>query len=91
MEETERDDFWDACDLVHRDPQIVHGEPVLKGTRLPADTLTGNVEAFMELSGMTEDQAIQATLECFPSTPGGVQTIRTLLAYHEAHIHQLQP
>lgn len=91
MEAPEVDTFWDDCDLVHRDSEIVHGAPVLKGTRLPADTLTGNVESFMELAGMTEDQAIDATLECFPGTPGGKETLRALLDYQEAHLHQLQP
>jgi uncharacterized protein (DUF433 family) len=89
MEASENDTFWNDCDLVHSDPEIVHGEPVLKGTRLTPDTLTGNVEAFMELRGMTEDQAIDATLECFPGTPGGAATIRQLLAYQEARLHQL--
>ena len=89
MTDEQMDQFWDDCDLTHRDPEIVHGTPVLKGTRLPADTLVGNVEAFMELSGMTEKQAIEETLEQFPHTPGGAETIRQLLAYQEAHL--LQP
>ena len=67
------------------------GAPVLKGTRLPVDALVENVEAFEELEGMSEDQAIEATLEAFPSTPGGKETIRTLLAYQAGHIPQLQP
>lgn len=37
---------------------------------------------------MNKEEAIQATLECFPSTPGGAETIRTLLADHEAHLQQ---
>jgi uncharacterized protein (DUF433 family) len=77
----EIDTFWDDCDLVHRDPEIVHGTPVLKGTRLPADTLVENVEAYIELRGMTEDQAIDATLKSFPDTPGG----------KDAHLHQPVP
>jgi hypothetical protein len=96
MEDIERDEFWDGCSLVGRDPEMVHGAPVIKDekgelTRLPADTLVENVEAFMELSGMSEDQAIAATLDSFPSTPGGAETIRQLLAYQEAHLRQLQP
>lgn len=86
----EAKDFWKDCELVHSDPEIVSGAPVLKGTRLPADTLTDNVEAYVELQGLTEDQAIAETLASFPSTPGGADTIRKLLAYQEAHL-QLQP
>ncbi len=96
METPEVDRFWDDCPIVGRDPQMVHGAPVVKNergelTRLPADTLTGNVESFMEIDGMTEDQAIDATLECFPATPGGKDTLRKLLAYQESHLNQMQP
>jgi uncharacterized protein (DUF433 family) len=91
MDAAEADTFWDDCDLVSRDPEIVHGAPVLKGTRLPADTLVENVEAFMELDRMTKEEAIEETLECFPSAPGGKDTLRKLLAYHEAHLNQAQP
>jgi uncharacterized protein (DUF433 family) len=87
----QEDTFWDDCPLVERVPGKVSGAPVLKDTRLPADTLVGNVESFMELEGMTEEQAIDATLECFPDMPGGKDTLRTLLAYQESHLHQLQP
>ena len=40
---------------------------------------------------MTEAEAIKATLECFPSTPGGAEAIRQLLAYQESHLSQLLP
>jgi uncharacterized protein (DUF433 family) len=91
MEATEVDTFWDDCPLIERVPGKVSGAPVLKGTRLPADALVGNVESFIELEGMTEDQAIEATLECFPGTPGGAETIRALLTYQHDHLPQLQP
>jgi uncharacterized protein (DUF433 family) len=83
--------FWDDFPLVSRDPEMVHGTPVLKGTRLPADTLVGSVESYEELSGMTGDQAIDATLEDFPSTPGGKDALRELLAYQGSRLHQPQP
>ncbi len=73
--EQEIDTFWDDLpSLVGRHPEVVHGAPFVKGengglTRLPADTLTGNVEAYIELQGMTKDQAIAATLENFPVRP----------------------
>jgi uncharacterized protein (DUF433 family) len=91
MQAPEIDTFWDECPLIERVPGKVSGAPVLKDTRLTADTLVGNVEAFMELDGMNEEQAIDATLDCLPSTPGGKETIRKLLRYQEAHLHHLQP
>jgi len=93
----EDDSFWDGLpSLVGRDPEMVHGTPVVRDecgrlTRLPANTLVENVEAFMELEGLSEDAAIKATLEQFPSTPGGAPTIRALLAYQAAYLPQLQP
>lgn len=90
MEAAQIDTFWDDCPLIERVPGKVSGAPVLKGTRLPADTLVGNYESFIELKGMTEEQAIDATLESFLDTPGGKDTLRTLLAYQEAHLPQLQ-
>ena len=86
--EIKKNRLWDDCPLVHRDPEIVHGAPVLKGTRLPADTLVENVEAFIEIDGMTEERAIEETLECFHDTPGGKDMLRKLLAYQEAHLYQ---
>jgi hypothetical protein len=73
-----------------RDSETLHGAPVLKGTRLPADTLVENVETFQGLDGMTMDQPVDATLNCFPNTPGGKDTLRKLLAYNESHLHEAQ-
>jgi uncharacterized protein (DUF433 family) len=87
----EVDTFWDSCPLVQRNADTVSGAPVLVGTRIPADTLTENVEAHMELRHLSEDEAIAATLRSFPETPGGAATIRKLLAYQEMHLRQLQP
>jgi uncharacterized protein (DUF433 family) len=89
MEKLDDDKFREQCNLVHSDPEIVHGTPVLKGTRLPADALVENVEAFMEMDGLTVEEAIAETLNCFPGTPGGADTVRALLTYQEAHSHQL--
>jgi len=96
MESPEIDAFWDDCPLTGRDPEMVHGAPVLKNERgelprLPADTLVENVEAFMELQGVTEDQAIEATLDCFPGVHDGKDTLRKLLAYQETHVNHMQP
>ena len=92
----ENDDFWDDLQsLVGRDPEMRHGTPVLKDergelTRLSVDDVVGNVDAYMELEGMTEEQAIAATMEVFPHTPGGADTLRKLLAYQDAHLN-VQP
>ncbi len=90
MEVNEIDNFWEGFPLVHSDPETRGGEPVLKGTRLTPDSLVENVEAFMELRGMSEPDAVQATLKQFPGVPGGAETIRQLLAYQETHTHELQ-
>jgi hypothetical protein len=45
----------------------------------------------MEVDGLSEDGAVAATLECFPSVPGGARGIRSVLAYRQAHERQLQP
>jgi len=90
MDAVEVDTFWDSCRLVERKADTVSGAPVLVGTRIPADTLVGSVEAHMELRHLAEDEAIAATLKSFPQTPGGAATIHKLLAYQEAHLRQLQ-
>jgi uncharacterized protein (DUF433 family) len=81
---------WLGCPLVSSDPDIVHGEPVFTGTRLPAETVTDNVDAYMELHGQSLDQAIASTLESFPDTPGGADAIRAVLAYRDIHERQLR-
>jgi len=81
---------WLGCDLLESVPGKVSGAVVFKGTRLPVETIVENVDAFMEFEGLSEPAAIEATLECFPSVPGGADGIRTVLAYREAHEHQLQ-
>ena len=75
---------WSSCPLIVSDPEIVHGQPVLIGTRVPAETVVENVEAYLE-EGLSLDQAIDATLECFPSVPEGAEGIRAILAYRGSH------
>lgn len=82
---------WVGCALIAADPEVMHGEPVFKGTRLPAETITDNVDAYIELQGQSLEQAIASTLESFPDIPGGAEAIRMVLAYREQHEHQLQP
>ena len=82
---------WLGCDLLESVPGKVSGAVVFKGTRLPVQTIVENVDAFIEIDGLSEPAAIEATLESFPSVPGGAESIRKVLAYREAHEHQLQP
>ena len=82
---------WLGCDLLEAVEGKVSGAVVFKDTRLPVDTVVENVDAFMEIDGLSEDDAVAATLECFPSVPGGADGIRAVLAYREAHERQLQP
>lgn len=80
---------WLDCPLISSDPEIVHGAPVFKGTRMPVQTAVENYHAFRELEGMSDEQAVKETLECFPTIPG-VEGLRAVLAYEAAHEHQLK-
>jgi uncharacterized protein (DUF433 family) len=82
---------WLGCELLESVPGKVSGEVVFKNTRLPVETIVGNVDAFMEIDGLSEDGAIEATFDCFPSVPGGMNGIRAVLAYRAAHEPQFQP
>jgi uncharacterized protein (DUF433 family) len=81
---------WLGCDLIEMVPGKVSGAPVFKNTRLPVSAVVENVDAFMEIDGLSLDQAIAETMECFPSTPGGADGIRAVLEYRAAHNQQLQ-
>ena len=82
---------WLGCNLLEAIEGKVSGAVVFKGTRLPVEAIVENVDAFMEVDGLSEDGAVAATLESFPSVPGGAEGIRAVLAYRETHEHQLQP
>jgi uncharacterized protein (DUF433 family) len=81
---------WSRCPLVRIDPEIVHGEPVFKDTRMPVETAIESYYAFRELEGMSDAEAIKATLESFPTIPGA-EGLHAVLAYEAAHEKQLQP
>ncbi len=83
------DSIWNDCPWIHSDPEIVHGEPVFKGTRLPASTIVDNIDAYMD-EGLSLEEAIAETLESFPTVPNGADGIRAVLAHRDAHEHQLQ-
>jgi len=84
------DSIWNDCPLIHSDPEIVHGESVFKGTRLPAWTVVDNIDAYMD-AGRSFEEAIAETLENFPTVPHGADAIRVVRASLDAHEHQLQP
>jgi len=77
----EGDDMdWTGCDLVERVEGKVSGRPVVKGTRILADTI---VEDF-ELGSPVEEIA-----ENYPSLPA--DKIRELIAFANSHQPQHQP
>lgn len=47
-------------DLITVDPEVLSGEPVFKGTRVPIKTFFDYLE---------EDYSLEEFLECFPSVP----------------------
>jgi uncharacterized protein (DUF433 family) len=75
--------------LVELDPEKVNGEAVFKGTRLPAQTIADNIDAYLD-EGLSLDEAIAETLDSFPTVPNGSEGIRALLAYRAAQDHQFQ-
>ena len=78
---------WKDCDLVEVVLGKVSGAPVLVGTRIPVEAITGNYDSFLD-EGMSPDDAIAETVACYPSA--GVQRIRAILEYRVSHEHQLQ-
>jgi uncharacterized protein (DUF433 family) len=71
---------WSECELVESVAGKVGGKPVVKGTRIPADTILTDEEL-----GATVDE----TLESFPSLT--LDTIRSIRAYGHSHKPMLQP
>jgi uncharacterized protein (DUF433 family) len=70
---------WSDCDLVEIDPEKVAGEPVVRGTRVPAEVVLIDEEY-----GRTPEQ----THASFPTLD--LQTIRDLLAFAHSHEPQLR-
>lgn len=69
-------------------PGKVSGAPVIVGTRIPVEAITGNYDSFRE-EGLSPDEAIDETADCYPSA--GVQRIKGILDYRAAHELQPQP
>ena len=81
---------WLACNLLESVPGKVSGAVVFMHTRLQVETITGSVDSFVEVDGLSLDDAIAETLQCHPSVPGGADSIRKALAYREARNLLLQ-
>jgi uncharacterized protein (DUF433 family) len=71
---------WSECDLVESVAGKMGGRPVVKGTRIPADTILTDEEL-----GAT----VEETQESFPSL--SLDTIRSIRAYGRSHKPLLQP
>jgi uncharacterized protein (DUF433 family) len=71
---------WSECDLVESVAGKVGGTPVVKGTRIPADTIPTDEEL-----GAT----VEETHESFPSL--SIETIRSIRAYGHSHKPLFQP
>jgi uncharacterized protein (DUF433 family) len=65
---------WSGCELVESIAGKVGGRPVIKGTRIPADTILTDEEL-----GAT----VEETQESFPSI--SLETIRIIRAYGRSH------
>ena len=69
---------WRGCELVEQVPGKMSGRPVIKGTRILADTIVEDSEL---------GESIDAIHENYPSLPK--DKIRILLAFAKLHKPQL--
>ena len=65
---------WTDCNLVEVDPEKLGGTPVVRGTRVAADTIVQDYELGSPIDEIHEN---------FPSVP--VSTIRQLIAFVQVH------
>ncbi len=70
---------WSNCSLVESVPGKVSGAPVIKGTRIFADTIPEDYELGMSVEQIQDN---------YPSL--SVETIRELIEYDRLHRLQLQ-
>jgi uncharacterized protein (DUF433 family) len=68
---------WSGCDLVEVIPGKHSGDPLIKGTRIPADAIVSNFEAGSSLEEIAEN---------YPSA--SMETIKALIAF--AHSRRMQ-
>ncbi len=71
---------WFACDPTEQVPGKMSGNPVVKGTRILADTIVSNFEG---------GSSIEEIHENYPSLT--VDKIRNLLAFAQSHTRQPAP
>lgn len=76
---------WSGCPLVEIIPGKVSGAPLLRGTRLPVEAVTGNYDAFRE-EGLSSEEALKETLDCYPEA--GLEIIKAILDYRNSHLLQ---
>jgi uncharacterized protein (DUF433 family) len=69
---------WTGCELVEQIPGKVSGRPIVRGTRILADTIVQDAELGSSLEEIHEN---------YPDLP--VTAIRQLISF--AHSHRLQP
>jgi len=69
---------WTGCELVEQIPGKVSGRPVVRGTRILADTIVQDAELGSSLDEIHEN---------YPDLP--VTAIQQLISF--AHSHRLQP
>jgi uncharacterized protein (DUF433 family) len=69
---------WTGCSETEQIPGKMNGQPVIKGTRIRAQTIVDNFEAGSPIDEIAEN---------YPSVP--IDRIRKLIDY--AHSHQPQP
>ncbi len=65
---------WSDCSIVEVNPRKVSGAPILKGTRVQADSIVENYEGGESVEEIAENFSIPQ------------ETIRSLLAYATKHV-----
>jgi uncharacterized protein (DUF433 family) len=69
---------WTSCEFVERIPGKVSGKPIVKGTRVLADTIVQDFELGTPIEEIQEN---------YPDLP--LATIRKLVAFAQAHSERL--
>ena len=77
---------WRNCAIVSIDLEVVHGEPVFAGTRMPVESAIESYYAYREVEGLSDEDAIKATLKSFGTIPDA-NAIYAVLAHEAAHEH----
>lgn len=78
---------WLEYDDVESNPEKMSGTIVLKGTRVPATTITEHFDSFVD-EGIDEEYSMMLTFACFPSV--SLERIHALLAYRDLHDLEMQ-